>query len=55
MKKFYTSDNHGLIMVIDEVISFIPFDPANSDYQDYLGFLAEGNILESWEKINGAI
>jgi hypothetical protein len=36
-----TQDTNIILRVVDN--AFIPFDPANSDYQEYLVWLSEGN------------
>jgi hypothetical protein len=42
LQKFDGSVNElGILRTVDN--AFIPFDPANTDYQAYLAWLAEGN------------
>lgn len=40
------SETHCIRRLADN--AFIPFDPANSDYQQYLAWVAEGNTAEEW-------
>lgn len=41
IKDFY-SDNILCVVKVEDKLS-IPFDPANTDYQEYLKWLEEGN------------
>ena len=41
----YKTVNENMVKRIEDN-AFIPFDPANTDYQAYLKWLAEGNTPE---------
>ena len=44
MYKFFSPENLSVIRLADN--AGIPFDPANTDYQEYLAWLSEGNTPE---------
>jgi hypothetical protein len=51
MKTFYIfkdGNEECVIYLVADGISFVPSDHANSDYQQYLAWVAEGNIAEEW-------
>ena len=49
MYKLYKSFDGVEAVIHTQDGAYIPFDPANTDYQQYLAWLAEGNTPEAAE------
>ena len=43
------NNNTAINATIDGVVLSVPLDPANTDYQEYLEWVAEGNTPEEAE------
>lgn len=41
--KDHLGNEYGVVIEKDGVRTSIPFDPANTDYQEYLKWITEGN------------
>ena len=49
-----TNEVNVVQLQVGNVLLSIPFDPANTDYQEYLKWLAEGNTPLPPDEPNGA-
>jgi hypothetical protein len=55
MYKLFKSERTGEVATVIrlEDTAYIPFDPANADYQQYLAWLAEGNEVLPADEVSG--
>jgi hypothetical protein len=51
MYKIYIGFNGNQSVIRIDDNAFIPFDPANTDYQQYLAWLAEGNTPQPADEV----
>lgn len=47
-KNLFDGGDAPVVWRIDDM-SAIPFDPTNVDYQQYLAWVAEGNVAQEWQ------
>ena len=47
IKNSFTDQIDQVKTQVDNVITIIPFDEGNTDYQEYLAWVAEGNTAEA--------
>lgn len=47
-----TNDYTTVLKLADRL--YVPFDPANTDYQEYLRWVGQGNTPEPADEIEGA-
>ena len=47
MYKVFTNTEYSVVIRLEDNAN-IPVDPANTDYQEYLAWVEEGNVAEEW-------
>jgi hypothetical protein len=45
---FVDGPEQVIVQTTDDAVRWIPLDLANTDYQQYLAWVAEGNTAEEW-------